>query len=86
MASADDYFSDFEDDELDKLYEKAINKSVKETITRRAVPVQKTFMITFYLGRKLCTKKFKEMSVLDPLIMSLITMLCRSTCTLQITR
>ena len=41
MASADDYISDFEDDELDKLYEKAINKTVKETITRRAVPVQR---------------------------------------------
>lgn len=52
MASADDYFSDFEDDELDKLYEKAINKSVKETITRRAVPVQKDLHDNVLPGQK----------------------------------
>lgn len=52
MASADDYFSDFEDDELDKLYEKAINKSVEETITRRAVPVQKDLHNNVLPGQK----------------------------------
>ncbi|CAI4065621.1 hypothetical protein SUVZ_09G1590 [Saccharomyces uvarum] len=52
MASADDCFSDFEDDELDKLYEKAINKTVQETVTRRAVPVQRDLHNNVLPGQK----------------------------------
>ncbi|GMM55767.1 3'-5' DNA helicase [Maudiozyma humilis] len=37
----DDDFSDFEEDELDSLYQKNINKTVTETITRTALPVQR---------------------------------------------
>ncbi|CAI4064907.1 3'-5' DNA helicase SKDI_09G1650 [Saccharomyces kudriavzevii IFO 1802] len=52
MASADDCFSDLEDDELDKLYEKAINKNVQETITRRSVPVQRDLHNNVLPGQK----------------------------------
>ena len=37
----DDDFSDFDDNELDSLYQKNINKNIKETIIRRSVPVQR---------------------------------------------
>ncbi|EJS43260.1 mph1p [Saccharomyces arboricola H-6] len=52
MASTEDCFSDFEDDELDKLYEKAINKTVQETITRRVVPVQRDLHNSVLPGQK----------------------------------
>lgn len=41
MSHNNDNLSDFDDDDLDSLYQKNINKNVKETLIRKTVPVQR---------------------------------------------
>ncbi|CCD23136.1 3'-5' DNA helicase NDAI_0B01020 [Naumovozyma dairenensis CBS 421] len=52
MDDDDDDFSNFEDDELDSLYEKNINKNVQEITFRRSVAVQRDLMNNILPGEK----------------------------------